>query len=87
MSINAGEARQNLFPLIEQVNEDHAPVHITSRKGNAVPMSEEDFSSWMETVHLLRSPKNARRLLGSIAEAETGKARQHELTDPDAGRA
>ncbi|MEU1670157.1 type II toxin-antitoxin system prevent-host-death family antitoxin [Streptomyces sparsogenes] len=87
MSITASEARQNLFPLIEQVNEDHAPVHITSRKGNAVLMSEEDFNSWTETVHLLRSPKNARRLLDSIAEAEAGKARNRALIDPDAERA
>ncbi|GKQ35070.1 hypothetical protein ALMP_16170 [Streptomyces sp. A012304] len=39
-------------------------------------MSEEDFNSWTETVHLLCSPKNARRLLDSIAEAEVGKAPQ-----------
>ncbi|WP_063734434.1 type II toxin-antitoxin system Phd/YefM family antitoxin [Streptomyces sp. RTd22] len=87
MSITASEARQNLFPLIEQVNEDHAPVHITSRKGNAVLMSEEDFTSWTETVHLLRSPKNARRLLDSIAEAEDGQTQQRELIDPDAEHA
>ncbi|MFI0781137.1 type II toxin-antitoxin system Phd/YefM family antitoxin [Streptomyces sp. NPDC021212] len=78
---------KNLFPLIEQVNEDHAPVHITSRKGNAVLMSEEDFTSWTETVHLLRSPKNARRLLDSIAEAEGGQTQQRELIDPDAEHA
>ncbi|MEU5519626.1 type II toxin-antitoxin system Phd/YefM family antitoxin [Streptomyces sp. NPDC093250] len=87
MSITASEARQNLFPLIEQVNEDHAAIHITSRKGNAVLMSEEDFNSWTETVHLLRSPKNARRLLDSIAEAEAGKGQHRELIDPDAERA
>lgn len=86
LSITASEARQNLFPLIEQVNEDHAPVHITSRKGNAVLMSEEDYSSWTETMHLLRSPKNARRLLDSIAEAEAGEARPRGLIDPEAGR-
>ncbi|MFF7649267.1 type II toxin-antitoxin system Phd/YefM family antitoxin [Streptomyces sp. NPDC007983] len=87
MPITASEARQNLFPLIEQVNEDHAPVHITSRKGNAILMSEEDFTSWTETVHLLRSPKNARRLLDSIAEAEAGQTQQRELIDPDTGQA
>ncbi|MFK0099110.1 type II toxin-antitoxin system Phd/YefM family antitoxin [Streptomyces sp. NPDC091040] len=56
MSITASEARKHLFPLIEQVNEDHAPVHITSRKGNAVLMSEQDFTSWQETIYLLRTP-------------------------------
>ncbi|MEV5602839.1 type II toxin-antitoxin system prevent-host-death family antitoxin [Streptomyces sp. NPDC052299] len=84
MSITASEARKHLFPLIEQVNEDHAPVHITSRKGNAVLMSEQDFTSWQETIYLLRTPANARRLLDSIAEAEAGGTEYHELTDvPD----
>lgn len=73
VSITAGEARRNLFPLIEQVNNDRAPVHITSRNGNAVLVSE-DFASWQETIHLLRSPANARRLAESIAEAEEGRA-------------
>lgn len=62
-------------------------MHITSRKGNAVLMSEEDFTAWTETVHLLRSPRNARRLLDSIAEAEAGDATEHDLIDPDAERA
>ncbi len=50
-------------------------------------MSEEDFSSWTETVRLLRSPKNARRLLDSIAEAEVGDAQNRALIDPAAERA
>ncbi|MHC3819444.1 type II toxin-antitoxin system Phd/YefM family antitoxin [Streptomyces sp. DT9] len=84
MSITASEARKHLFPLIEKVNEDHAPVHITSRKGNAVLMSEEDFASWQETIYLMRSPANARRLLESIAEVEAGRREHHELVDlPD----
>ena len=84
MSITAGEARKHLLRLIEKVNEDHAPVHITSRKGNAVLLSEEDFASWQETTYLTRSPANARRLLDSIAEAEAGNTEYRELVDlPD----
>jgi len=82
MSITASEARKHLFPLIEKVNEDHAPVHITSRKGNAVLLSEEDFASWQETIYLMRSPANARRLLDSIREAEAGDVSYRELVDP-----
>ncbi|MGK5448567.1 type II toxin-antitoxin system Phd/YefM family antitoxin [Streptomyces radiopugnans] len=83
MSITASEARRNLFPLIEQVNNDRAPVHITSRNGNAVLVSEEDFASWQETIYLLRSPANARRLAESIAEAEEGRAAPRELIEAD----
>jgi antitoxin YefM len=67
MSISASEARQRLFPLIEQVNSDHEPVRITSKGGDAVLMSADDYDSWQETVYLLRSPENARRLMEAVA--------------------
>ena len=67
MTISASEARSRLFPLIQQVNDDHTPVRITSRNGDAVLMSAEDYDSWQETIYLLRSPANARRLMEAIA--------------------
>jgi antitoxin YefM len=67
MTISASEARSRLFPLIQQVNNDHAPVRITSRSGDAVLMSAEDYDSWQETIYLLRSPANARRLMAAVA--------------------
>jgi antitoxin YefM len=67
MTISAGEARSRLIPLIQQVNDDHEPVRITSRSGDDVLMSAEDYDSWQETIYLLRSPANARRLMDAIA--------------------
>lgn len=67
MTISASEARQRLFPLLEQVNTDHEPVRITSKAGDAVLMSADDYDSWQETVYLLRSPENARRLMEAVA--------------------
>jgi antitoxin YefM len=74
MSISASEARQRLFPLLEQVNTDHQPVRITSRAGDAVLMSADDYDSWQETVYLLRSPENARRLMQAVARDKAGQA-------------
>lgn len=67
MSISASEARATLFPLIERVNSDHTPVRITSKSGDAVLMSADDYDSWQETVYLLRSPANAQRLMAAVA--------------------
>ena len=67
MAISASEARQRLFPLLEQVNTDREPVRITSKAGDAVLMSAGDYDSWQETVYLLRSPENARRLMEAVA--------------------
>jgi antitoxin YefM len=77
----ASEARKNLFPLIEEVNNDRTTIHITSKRGNAVLMSEDDYTSWQETIYLLRSPANAAWLASSIAQAEAGESDAHELIE------
>ena len=81
MSISASEARQRLFPLLEQVNTDHQPVRITSRAGDAVLMSADDYDSWQETVYLLRSPENARRLMEAVARDKAGDSMVSTSTD------
>lgn len=79
MAITASEARKRLFPLIEQVNDDHAPVEITSKRGNAVLMAVEDYEAWQETAYLFRSPANARRLLDAADAVASGQGEAHEL--------
>lgn len=80
MAITASEARKNLFPLIEQVNDDRTPMEITSRRGDAVLISKEDYEALEETAHLLRSPANARRLMESLAQARAGEREHHDLS-------
>ncbi len=79
MAVTASEARRNLFPLIEQVNQDRAPVEITSRRGHAVLMSLADYESLQATAHLLRAPANARRLLEALDQAAAGQRQEHPL--------
>ncbi len=79
MAVTASEARRNLFPLIEQVNEDRATVEITSRHGHAVLMSLADYESLEETAYLLRAPANARRLLEALGQTAEGQRQEHPL--------
>jgi antitoxin YefM len=79
VSITASEARKNLFPLIEQVNEDRTPIEITSRRGDAVLLSRADYEALEETAQLLRVPANARRLIESLQQALSGQRHQHDL--------
>jgi antitoxin YefM len=79
MAITASEARKNLFPLIEQVNDDRNPVEITSKRGDAVLISLDDYRALEETAYLLRSPANVRRLLESLEQARAGVVTPREL--------
>lgn len=66
--------RKNLAKVMEKVCDDHAPVTVTRNNARAVVMiSSGDYQALEETAYLLRSLNNARRLLESIAELETGK--------------
>lgn len=80
-AISATEARKSLFGLIQRVNEDHSPIEVVSRRGNAVLMSKDDYDALTETAYLLRNPVGAERLLAAIERARRGESEQHELTD------
>ena len=39
----------------------------------------DELAGLMETAHLLRSPKNARRLLAALRRAKLGKTKSHSV--------
>ena len=81
-SITYTEVREKLSETIEKVCEDHAPVTVTKRRDKAVViMSLDDYESLLETTYLLKSPRNARRLLESINELEEGKGKERKLRE------
>ena len=73
-------ARAKLADTMDRVCDDHEPIIITrSGQQAVVMMSLDDFKALEETSYLLRSPKNAQRLLASIASLETGKGKEQQL--------
>lgn len=77
------DLRKNLAATLDSVSEDHEPVLITRDKGKpaAVLMSLEDFASYEETAHLLRSPRNAKRLLQAVGELDAGGGKLRKLAE------
>ena len=81
-AITYSTARANLADTMDRVCEDHEPIIITRNGEQAVVMmSLEDFKALEETSYLLRSPKNARRLLESIASLESGNGKARSLVE------
>jgi antitoxin YefM len=73
MAVTASEARQRLFPLIRQVNEDQEAVEITSQGGTAFLVPENTWRSMQEDAYLRRSPANAARLAEAIESLNRGQ--------------
>ena len=81
-TITYSEARSKLAQTMEKVCDDHAPLIITRKNARSVVMiSLDDYESLEETAYLLRSPKNVRRLLESIAELESGRGTERDLVE------
>jgi antitoxin YefM len=78
-TITYTKARSSLAETMERVCEDHAPVIITKKDESVVMMSLADYQSMEETAYLLRSPRNARRLLESMAQLESGGGKSRKL--------
>lgn len=69
-------ARANLAKLLDQVTENRETVVIRRRGGEDVAMiAAAELAALKETAHLLRSPKNAERLLAALAGARAGEGK------------
>ena len=56
ITVTATKARGNLYSLIDEANASHEPIQITGKRGNAVLISEDDWRSIKETLHLQSIP-------------------------------
>lgn len=82
-TLNFSEARKNLKDVLDRVAEDHVVTLIKRRDAeDAVVMSLSDYNAQQETMYLLSTPANARRLMESIAQLRNGKAKPRKLVDP-----
>ena len=81
-AISYAAVRQNLAKTMESVCKDHAPVIVTRKASDSVVIiSLDDYSALEETAYLLRSPKNTRRLIESIAQLESGQGAEKDLVE------
>lgn len=64
-------ARANFKKLCDKVSSTREPIIIQRRNGEDVALvSADELESLMETAHLLKSPKNATRLISALIRAQ-----------------
>ena len=80
--INVSDFRQNMAAYLDEVEDSRAPLFVTRNKRKAVVIiSEDEYASMAETMHLLSNPVNAELLRESIAEMNAGKFVEHEIVE------
>jgi antitoxin YefM len=81
-AISYTAARANLTQTMKRVCSEHEPLIITRNGEQSVVMiSLEDYQSLEETTFLLRSPKNAKRLIEAIGSLADGHGREQQLME------
>lgn len=80
--INYTEFRNNLAESLNVVNDDKEIVIVSRSKGkNVVMMSLEEYNAIQETLHLISSKANQKRLDAAIEEMNKGKWEKHDLIE------
>jgi antitoxin YefM len=72
--------RQSLASMLDRVADDHEVV-IVRRKGDkkVALIPADELAGLLETAHLLRSPKNAQRLLTALRRATSGRGKPESI--------
>jgi antitoxin YefM len=71
-TLTATNARVNLFKLLKQTIKGHLHTRISSKEGNAILISEEDYESLLETAELLSISGFKESILQADKEIENG---------------
>ncbi len=81
---SATSVRKEFFKILDEVAQDSSVV-IVKRKDapNVAIIAESELSSLVETVHLLRSPKNAQRLFSALEKSYSRDLDSSDLDSPD----
>jgi antitoxin YefM len=84
-TVSYTDFRQRLAKYMDEVWNSRAPLRVTRQNARpVVVLAEDEYEGMVETLHLLRSPANAERLLRSIKSAETGQLTEHEVVEAPA---
>lgn len=75
---NVTELRKNLFSTVDSVIKFNEPVQVTTKNGNAILLSEEDYNTLLETVYLMSQPG----LVSKIKEGEKERASEMSAFNP-----
>jgi antitoxin YefM len=80
--VNYTDLRQNLARYTDEVCDSSAPLVVTRQNARSVVMiSQDEYESMTETLHLMKSPRNAVRLIQAMEDVKAGRVTERELIE------
>ena len=71
-NINITNFRKDIYSLLEQTIKFNEPLNISTKNGNAVVLSEEDYNNIMETLYIMSVPKLKEQIIEGM-KADDGE--------------
>ncbi len=66
LNVNITNFRKNIFGILEQTIKYNEPVNISTKEGNAVVLSEEEYNGMMETLYLSSMPATKENIIEGL---------------------
>ena len=66
LNTNATNFRKNIFVFLEQTIKYNEPINVSTKAGNAVLISEEDYNNLMETMYLSSIPGQREKIIEGL---------------------
>lgn len=83
LTVTTTDARSNLFHIVKRTAKGHVPTKISSKDGNVIVISEDDYESLLETAELLSIPGLKQSIAKSDKEIKNGDVYTFEETFKD----
>ena len=68
-NINITNFRKDIYELLEQTIKYNEPINISTKNGNAVVLSEEDYNNLMETLYISSIPELKEDIVKGLKES------------------
>ena len=68
-NINITNFRKDIYELLEQTIKYNEPINISTKNGNAIVLSEEDYNNLIETLYITSIPELKKDIIEGLAES------------------
>lgn len=78
-NVNITNFRKDIYNLLEQTIKYNEPINISTKNGNAIILSEEDYNNLLETIYISSIPKLKDDIIKALNEDSSEYIKEDEV--------